>query len=186
MQFPASITIAGCATPSIKSDLKSSVRLGAADGSAAEGAFIGAARLAGLLGAALPTTAAAQVMLNVSDAAGLVAAITTVDNNPGTHYQINITQNITLSAATTLPAIDTASPLIINGGNFTIDGGGVQRGFFVYSGTVALNNLAITNALAAGGNGGAVLPSIFGAEVPAAAVWVPAEPCSLPRAPASA
>jgi hypothetical protein len=81
-----------------------------------------------------------------------MAALTTVDLNPGTHYEINITGNITLTAGTMLPAINTTSPLIINGNNFTVNGGGVQQGFFVYSGTVAINKLAIINAAAVGGS----------------------------------
>jgi hypothetical protein len=97
-------------------------------------AFAGTA----LVGASLAfvTTAEAQIMLTASDGPSLVTALTTVDNNPGTNYTINITQNIALTAATTLPAI-TTSTLTINGGNFTLNGGGVQHGFFVYSGTVA-------------------------------------------------
>jgi hypothetical protein len=82
------------------------------------------------------TRANAQVILPVNTAAGLMSALTTVDQNPGTRYEINITGNIVLTAGTTLPAINTASPLIINGNNFTVNGGGVQQGLFVYSGTV--------------------------------------------------
>ncbi|OKO72551.1 hypothetical protein AC628_26145 [Bradyrhizobium sp. NAS96.2] len=93
-------------------------------------------------------------MLNASDGASLVAALTTIDNNPGTSYTLNITQNITLTSGTTLPVINSSSRVTINGGNFTLDGGGVQRGLFVYSGTVAVNNLTIQNAVARGGNGG--------------------------------
>ncbi|MCC8968846.1 autotransporter outer membrane beta-barrel domain-containing protein, partial [Bradyrhizobium sp. Pear76] len=93
-------------------------------------------------------------MLNASDGASLVAALATIDNNPGTSYTLNITNNITLTGATTLPVINSSSNVTINGGNFTLDGGGVQRGFFVYSGTVAVNNLTIQNAVAKGGNGG--------------------------------
>lgn len=98
------------------------------------------------------TRADAQVVLPVNSAAALVSALTTVDQNPGTRYEINITSNVTLTAGTTLPAINTTSPLIINGNNFTINGSGVQRGLFVYSGTVAINNLAVVNAAALGGN----------------------------------
>jgi hypothetical protein len=97
----------------------------------------------------------AQVVLTANSAASLVTALTTVDLHPGTSYEINITGNITLNAGTTLPAIKTTSPLIINGNNFTINGAGVQGGFFVYAGTVAINNLAIANAAAVGGNSSA-------------------------------
>ncbi|WP_143201816.1 hypothetical protein [Bradyrhizobium sp. NAS96.2] len=100
------------------------------------------------------TGAHAQTVLNASDGASLVAALTTIDNNPGTSYTLNITQNITLTSGTTLPVINSSSRVTINGGNFTLDGGGVQRGLFVYSGTVAVNNLTIQNAVARGGNGG--------------------------------
>ncbi|WP_283807762.1 autotransporter domain-containing protein [Bradyrhizobium mercantei] len=93
-------------------------------------------------------------MLNASDGASLVTALTTIDNNPGISYTLNITNNITLTAGTTLPVINSSSSVTINGGNFTLDGGGVQRGLFVYSGTVAVNNLTIQNAVAKGGNGG--------------------------------
>ncbi len=100
------------------------------------------------------TGAHAQTVLNVGDGASLVTALTTIDNNPGTNYTLNITNNITLTAGTTLPIINSRSTVTINGGNFTLDGGGVQRGFFVYAGAVAINNLTIQNAVAKGGNGG--------------------------------
>ncbi|HBY26080.1 MAG TPA: hypothetical protein DEH75_05955, partial [Bradyrhizobium sp.] len=93
-------------------------------------------------------------MLNAGDGASLVTALTTIDNNPGASYTLNITQNITLTSGTTLPIINSRGTVTINGGNFTLDGGGVQRGLFVYSGTVAVNNLTIQNAVAKGGNGG--------------------------------
>ncbi|WP_375782739.1 autotransporter domain-containing protein [Bradyrhizobium sp. Pha-3] len=96
-------------------------------------------------------------MLNASDGASLVAALTTIDSNPGRSYTVNITSNITLTGGTTLPIINSSSNVTINGGNFTLDGGGVQRGFFVYSGTVAVNNLTIQNAVARGGDGGSGL-----------------------------
>jgi uncharacterized protein with beta-barrel porin domain len=99
--------------------------------------------------------AQAQIVINVSDAPSLVAALTTADTNPGNSYRINFTQNITLTAAAsnTLPAINTTSPLIISGNNFALNGGGVQSGFFIFSGTVAVNDLSITNARAIGGSG---------------------------------
>ncbi|WP_338688868.1 autotransporter domain-containing protein [Bradyrhizobium sp. 26S5] len=102
----------------------------------------------------LGTSAHAQTVLTASDATSLVTALTTIDSNPGTSYQLNITNNITLTGTTTLPVINSSSNVTINGGNFTLDGGGVQRGLFVYSGTVAVNNLTIQNAVAKGGNGG--------------------------------
>ena len=73
----------------------------------------------------------------VANATDLVSALTTVDNNPGSSYVINITGTITLTAGTTLPALTSTSTVIINGNSHTLDGGSVQRGFFVYQGTVA-------------------------------------------------
>ncbi|MCA3579681.1 MAG: hypothetical protein IOD08_20635, partial [Bradyrhizobium sp.] len=97
---------------------------------------------------AFGTGAHAQTVLNAGDGASLVTALTTIDNNPGASYTLNITQNITLTSGTTLPIINSRGTVTINGGNFTLDGGGVQRGLFVYSGTVAVNNLTIQNAVA--------------------------------------
>ena len=77
------------------------------------------------------TRANAQVILPVNTAAGLMSALTTVDQNPGTRYEINITGNIMLAAGTTLSAINTTSTMIINGNNFTVNAGGVQQGLFV-------------------------------------------------------
>ena len=103
-------------------------------------------------------------MINVSDGAGLSAAIAQADSNASASYVINFQNNITLSAAAanTLNAFNTTSNVTVNGGGFTLDGGGVQRGFFVYSGTVAINNLTIQNTQALGGSGGAAVSSAGG------------------------
>jgi hypothetical protein len=112
-----------------------------------------AATLASLI--LVATAVHAQTPISVATATDLVNAITTVDNNPGTSYSINFQNSITLNSGTTLPAINTTSALIINGGSFTLDGGNdSQRGFFVYSGSVAINNLTIQNTQALGGSGG--------------------------------
>jgi uncharacterized protein with beta-barrel porin domain len=101
-------------------------------------------------------SAHAQTVINVTDGASLSAAIAQADSNASANYVINFQNNITLSAAAanTLNAFNTTSNVTVNGGGFTLDGGGVQRGFFVYAGTVAINNLTIQNAVAKGGNGG--------------------------------
>ena len=114
------------------------------------------ALLLGLVLWAMP--AAAQCVSNVctvANATDLVSALTTIDTTPGT-YTINITGNITLTAGTTLPAITgSANNVTINGGpGITLNGGNVQRGFFVYQGTVTINNLTIENTVAQGGTGG--------------------------------
>lgn len=101
--------------------------------------------------------ALAQTVINVTDGASLSAAIAQVDSNASTSYVINLQNNINLSAAAsnTLAAFNTTSNVTMNGNNFTLNGGNVQRGFFVYSGTVAINNLTIQNTQALGGAGGA-------------------------------
>jgi hypothetical protein len=98
--------------------------------------------------------ASAQTVLPVATPSELVAALNTVSSNPSTTYTVNFTASITLDAPATLPVINTSSPLIINGAGNTLDGGGLQRGFFVYSGTVLIENLTIQNTLARGGTGG--------------------------------
>ena len=82
-----------------------------------------------------------------------MSALTTVDNNPGSSYVINITGAITLTAGTTLPALTNTSTVIINGNSHTLDGGSVQRGFLVYQGTVQINDLGISHTIAKGGAG---------------------------------
>jgi autotransporter-associated beta strand protein len=89
----------------------------------------------------------------VASATDLVNALTTADNNPG-NYTINITADITLTSGTTLPAITgTGNGVNINGNNHTLDGGNVQRGFFVYQGVLSINNLTISHTVATGGDG---------------------------------
>ncbi len=106
-----------------------------------------------LLSLALP--AAAQTVIDVGSASDLVSALTTVDNNPSTSYTINLTSDVTLTGATTLPAITSSSTVTVTGNGHTLDGSNVQRGLLVYSGTVSVSNLTIQNAVAQGGNGGA-------------------------------
>ena len=101
-------------------------------------------------------SAQAQTALTVNTASDLVSALTTIDNNPTTAYTVNITGALSLGSST-LPAINTASTVTINGpsAGAVLDFGGATRGFLVYAGTVAFNGLTIQNAVALGGNGGA-------------------------------
>ena len=100
------------------------------------------------------TPAVAQTVFTATDGASLVSALTTIDNHPNTSHKLNFPSNITLAGAITLPAINTTRGVTINGGGFTRTGGRVQRGFFVYSGTVSINSLTIQNAVAQRGSGG--------------------------------
>jgi autotransporter-associated beta strand protein len=104
----------------------------------------------------LAPPAVAQTVINVTDGPSLSAAIAQADSNASASYVINFQNNITLSnaASNTLNAFNTTSNVTVNGNGFTLDGGSAQRGFFVFSGTVAIENLTVQNAQALGGSGG--------------------------------
>jgi autotransporter-associated beta strand protein len=93
---------------------------------------------------------------NSSGLNGIIQAIDVGGGNYGTNvnYTINLTANIDLTQALFGINLGSGSTLTINGNGYTIDGMGDQRGLFVYSGNVILENLAITDAVARGGNGG--------------------------------
>ena len=101
----------------------------------------------------MPTT------ITVTDAASLKAAIATADNAAAGAGEFDIVfgGNITLSAATELYAFNLkgGNTVQVQGGGFTLSGGGATRGFFDYAGAVGISNLTISNAVAAGGAGGA-------------------------------
>ena len=97
---------------------------------------------AGPLSAALPASAA---NFNVANESQLSNAITNAQNGD----TITFTAQIVLTA--NLPAVQ--RNVTINGGNFSLSGGG-HPGLIVSSGTVAINNLFIFNFITPGGNGG--------------------------------
>lgn len=104
--------------------------------------------LAGLLGTAVlsvPRPANAR-NFEVANAGALQNAINDAQNGD----TITFKNNITLSS--NLPNLQ--KNVTINGGGFTLSGNNQYRGVFVQSGTVAINNLTISNAKAQGGNGG--------------------------------
>ena len=103
-----------------------------------------------MLGSLLAGRTSAQTAISVANASDLVNALTTVDANPTTSYVINFSASVTLGSSTSLPAIVTSSAVTINGQSNILDGGGVQHGFFVYAGTVTIQNLTIQNMLAQG------------------------------------
>src|SRR5262249_26445482 len=101
----------------------------------------------------MPTSfqVANQTDLNNAIAQIDVGGASAASNNAHT---ITLTTSFTLRTdlyAINLPSGPSLTP---EGADATINGGGNQRGFFVYSGTVAINNLTITNAVAVGGAGG--------------------------------
>ena len=104
-------------------------------------------------GGTLVSMTAATTVGNIAE---LNAAIVTADSitTPGV-YQIAFANNITLST-TALEGINLKPGVVleISGSGHSLDGGGTQRGLFVYAGTVDIVSLAINNMLAQGGNGG--------------------------------
>src|SRR4051812_31127945 len=94
-------------------------------------------------------------MTTVTSIAQLNAAIVSAAGAASGTVTITLGSNITFSA-TALQAINLQPgvTLVIEGGGHTLSGSGVQRGFFVYAGTVEINDLAINNMLAQGGDGG--------------------------------
>ncbi|HUZ64778.1 MAG TPA: hypothetical protein VMU82_13830 [Acetobacteraceae bacterium] len=89
-----------------------------------------------LAGVGFAPPARAQTALSAGTGAELAADLATVNANPSTAYTITITGPITLSAATPLPTIDTASTVTIVGqaGGTVLDGGSATRGFLVGAG----------------------------------------------------
>ncbi len=103
----------------------------------------------GALWTALPVRAA---NFDVGTDAQLRSAISSASNGD----TITFTASITLGS--NLPIIE--KNLTFNGGNFTLSGNNLNRGLFVKSGSVAVNDLTIANAVAQGGNGG--IPNNWG------------------------
>jgi len=108
---------------------------------------------------------------SVNNEQQLNQALATIDSitTPGT-YTVTFTGNITegtdtgqsvsyngstLAAPGDLYAINlhTGVDLVINGGNYALDGTNTYRGLFAYAGTVVVQNLTIENAVAQGGAG---------------------------------
>ncbi|MDE3132378.1 MAG: hypothetical protein KGL16_14600, partial [Acidobacteriota bacterium] len=84
----------------------------------------------------------------------LRAALTAVDTAPSPPDVIDFSPGIgTITLASELPAL--TQSVAIDGNGATIDGAGTYRGLFAYSGTIAISDLTIADALATGGAGGA-------------------------------
>ncbi|UPJ44130.1 cadherin-like domain-containing protein [Bradyrhizobium sp. 40] len=95
-------------------------------------------------------------MSTVTNIAQLNAAIVAADGvtSPGI-VTITLANDISLGG-NVLKGINLHDgvTLVIEGSGHVLSGGGTQRGFFVYAGTVEINDLLITDMLARGGNGG--------------------------------
>lgn len=99
---------------------------------------------------------AADTVFHVSDLAGLNAALRSVAAGDGA-YTISLeVPDGTLRLSDALLAVNLAAgaSLTIEGNGTVIDGLGSERGLMVLGGTVEIRDLAITNALARGGDGG--------------------------------
>jgi hypothetical protein len=110
---------------------------------------------------------AIQTRFVVKSEADLNAALQAIDlggasSRTNTAYKIVFANGFTLGGD--LDAINLASgdKLTIDGGGATMDGGHAYRGFFVYAGNVALDNLTIANTVATGGAGGAFTGNGYG------------------------
>lgn len=97
-------------------------------------------------GVSWPVGPARAANFNVGTDAQLRSAISSAGNGD----TITFTGNITLGS--NLPTV--TKNVTVNGGLFTLSGDNKYRGLFVQSGTVAINDLAIKDAVAQGGRGG--------------------------------
>jgi hypothetical protein len=92
----------------------------------------------------------------ISTEAQLNATILAADNAAAGSGVVSADLGANISLTTALKAINLRAgvTLDIEGEGYAIDGGGTQRGLFVYAGNVTLENLTIRNAVAQGGSGG--------------------------------
>src|ERR1700722_104690 len=93
----------------------------------------------------------------VTSAAGLNTEIVAADAaaaNSGT-YVISLGTNISLGS-TALEAFNLPQGVTVDliGNGFTLNGGGTQRGLFVYAGALDIQSLTLANMTAQGGTGG--------------------------------
>ena len=93
--------------------------------------------------------------VTVTDVTQLNLALDLVATETSGHYTITFGADIALGT-THLEAINLATgvTLDIAGANHSIDGGFTERGFFIYAGTVSIEDLFIGHMLAQGGTGG--------------------------------
>lgn len=90
---------------------------------------------------------------NVNTAQQFFDALQEIADNPGRDDTINITGGFTMNQPVPSIAKNGGFSLTVNGNNNTIDGGGQYRPFFVDEGAVAINDLAVQNGMAQGGDG---------------------------------
>ena len=103
---------------------------------------------------------AVQTTYDVASESDLNAAIESIDltgaqSQPNLAYTIKFTTSFALSTDLYAINLATGDTLTIRGANYALSGSGAERGFFVYSGVVAIENLTMENMTATGGAGGA-------------------------------
>jgi hypothetical protein len=93
--------------------------------------------------------------LNAANAAELAVAIIAANASADPVNTITLTADIDLSAGP-LPILNpqAGTQLVIDGDGNTVDGGGVSRIFFAYSGTIQIQDVVLANGVAQGGDGG--------------------------------
>ena len=96
-----------------------------------------------------------STVIDVSTETELNAAIATVNGAAsGASYEIELTADITETTATAALDLSTGVTVNIEGGGYVLDGNNTFRGLTVANGNVSIDNLAINDAVAQGGNGG--------------------------------
>ena len=108
------------------------------------------------------TTVIDSTVTNEADLNTLIGSIDLTGTNAGADRSYAITIDGTLPLGGSLSAINLPSGASLTitgtdggGGPGIVDGGGSERGFFVYAGNVTLDNLTIQHATASGGAGAA-------------------------------
>jgi hypothetical protein len=88
-----------------------------------------------------PLTSTVTTIAELNDVLVQVAGMTSGD------YEIDLGANATIALTTALEAINLQSgvTLAIKGNGATLDGQNTQRGLFVYSGIVAVDDLTLAN-----------------------------------------
>jgi hypothetical protein len=92
-----------------------------------------------------------QSVTTEADLSAAIQQIGSLAANSGT-FEIDLTASITLTAALEAIEDQSGTTLVLNGDGFTLSGGGLQRGLFVYSGAVEVENLTLSGLEAAGGD----------------------------------